>query len=133
MTKENLSKAPSGRPKRIPVGSRPRLHVINKDPNYVYRVVNDENGRVQIFQQAGYEVVNAAEHSLQNLRVEGRATDNVIPVGGGTNGVLMRIPKEFYEEDQAAKEKALREREMAILSPKIDGAYGKISLEKEAS
>ena len=61
MTKETIAKAPRERVKRVPVGSRNRLEVIGKSPDYVYRIVNDVDDRVELFKAAGYEVVSISE------------------------------------------------------------------------
>ena len=47
--------APSGtveRPKRTPIGSRNVLTVSGKDPDFVYRIVNDVGDRIAMFQEA---------------------------------------------------------------------------------
>ena len=55
--KEPIVKAPSGRVRRIPLSGRNVLTVQGKDPNYAYRIVNDEEDRIARFQDAGYELV----------------------------------------------------------------------------
>lgn len=87
------------RKKRIPFGV-PKQRLTNPgDPNFHYRVFNDnwmkEPGRLQRAKDAGYEVV------------EGYDPITVGTNEGGTEikGVLMRIPKELYEEDQKSKQK----------------------------
>ena len=54
--KETISKAPSGRVKRTPVSGRNVLTVSGKDPDYEYRVVNDEEDRITRFKDGGYEL-----------------------------------------------------------------------------
>lgn len=125
--KENLVKAPSGRPKRLTNGVRNRMAFINKDPNYVYRVVNDTDDNVFLREEQGYEVVKVSDHQGRNSRVEsGRTVDNSLSVGGGTKAVLMRIRKEWFEEDQKAKKERVDASEAAIKKPALDGAYGKV-------
>lgn len=131
MTKETIAKAPRERVKRVPVGSRNRLEVIGKSPDYVYRIVNDVDDRVELFKAAGYEVVSISEARMASQRVgQGTPTGSVaeMPVGNGVNGVLMKIPKEWYEEDQAAKAAKIDEAERSIKKPDIDGAYGEIKI-----
>lgn len=124
---KNLTKAPSGRVKRKSVGTRSRLHVQNKDPNYVYRFVNDMDDNVDVRLEQGYEIVKLSDHRSTRQRVESGGTpDNMLSVGGGTKAVLMRIPKEYWDEDQKAKAEAIDRTEQAIKKPSIDGAYGKI-------
>lgn len=98
------------RPTRTPVsGARDVLAVQNQDPNYVYRWVNDTEGRLEKFKAAGYEPVTS------DLEVGGKTVDrnsklgSVITksVGGKVTAVLMRIPREWYDEDQKAKQDQL--------------------------
>lgn len=94
------------RKERIPVnGARDILTVKDKDPNYEYRWVIDVPGRLDKFKQAGYEVVTA------DLEIGQKAVDSneklgsaIITSRGGATLVLMRIPKEWYDEDQKAKQ-----------------------------
>lgn len=130
--KENIAKAPSGRPQRIPVGYRNRFEVSNKDPNFSYRIVKDQDGRIQEFKDAGYEVVEKSQTKLGASRIEGGASlgsTASIPLGAGDTGVLMRIPKEYYEEDQLRKVEAIKEKEKALRSPVQNGQmYGDIKV-----
>lgn len=127
--KTTIAKAPRGRVRRTPVGTRSRLGVRNKDPKFVYRIVNDLDGRVDQFIEAGYEVCNGDEtigDSRVNLpKKEGSPVST--SVGGGVKGVLMRIPKEWYEEDQQAKQEFVNEKESVITESASDGKYGKIT------
>lgn len=130
--KETISRRPSGRPERTPVGLRQRLAVKNKDPNYVYRIVNDVDDRVAIFQEAGYEVVTSGNETIGDSRVSVASQEGSVkskPVGNGIRGVLMRIRKEYYEEDQLAKQRLISEREAGLRPDKADGQYGEIRRE----
>jgi hypothetical protein len=40
----------------------------------------------------------------------------------------MKIPKEWYDEDQAAKAARIDEAERSIKKPDIDGSYGEIKI-----
>jgi len=132
--KEAISKAPSGRPKREPVGLRNRLKVLNQDPNYVYRWVVDYDGtgdRIEEFKQAGYEVVPKGQHKVGDARVNQpsvEGSNEVLSVGGGQKAVLMRQNREWYDEDQKAKSERVNESEKALKNPKLDGTYGKVDL-----
>lgn len=113
---------------------RNRISFKGLDPNYVYRVVNDvDNGdRVSRFREIGYEVVADDKIKAGDKRVNQPTPEGspiTISVGGGTKGILMRIPKEWYEEDQAEKNRAIDESEAAILHP--DETYGQIKLERQ--
>lgn len=75
MSKEAISKAPSGRVRRTPVGTRHILTVTGKDPDYHYRIVNDESDRVQQFLDAGYELVNANDVQVGDKRVNSASAE----------------------------------------------------------
>ena len=88
----------SNRKERVPFGS-PKQRLTNPgDPNFVYRIFNDnwtkEPGRIMRAKAAGYEVVEGYDHIAVGTNEDGTAIQ----------GVLMRIPKEFYEEDQKLKQ-----------------------------
>jgi len=121
------------RAKRIPVGGpRDILTVANKDPNFVYRWVNDVAGRIQKFKEGGYEVVT------QDLEVGQAAVDRgsklgsaiTKSVGGQVTAVLMRIPKEWYDEDQAAKMAEVDALEVAMRDAAHQDRYGSLTLKK---
>jgi hypothetical protein len=46
-----------------------------------------------------------------------------VPVGNGETGYLMKIPKEYYLEDQAAKEAEIKRLEQSM-NVKKKGQYG---------
>ncbi len=105
-TKENISKSPSGRVTRVPIASRNVLTVKGKDPEFEYRIVNDAADRIQTFQEAGYEIVQASEVVIGDKRVNNATPEGTlaqISVGKGDKAYLMRQRKDFYAEDQAAK------------------------------
>lgn len=126
--KDPIAKSPSGRVKRTPVGNRNVLTVRGKDPAYVYRIVNDEGDRVEIFKEAGYETVDAATHQVGDKRVNRTAPEGSIArafVGGGRQGVVMRIRKDWYEEDEAARQALISEQENRQRPENLNGYYGK--------
>jgi hypothetical protein len=132
-------KQPSGRVKRQPVGQRNRLDVKGKDENYVYRFVNDVGDRIGQFQEAGYEMVDKKSHKVGDNRVDVHSAEGsqafvtvgVKPNGEPQKGYLMRIKREWYDEDQAAKMDKVRELETSIKKPNFDGSYGDIKLSRE--
>ncbi len=135
--KTEIQKAPSGRVKRQPIGVRNRLSVQGKDPNYVYRFVNDIGDRIQQFEAAGYERVTKLDHKIGDNRVDVASADGSdaqLSVGYNPRGdiqkaFLMRIKKEWYEEDQAAKLANNKEIESATKKPQIDGGtYGDLKI-----
>lgn len=135
MSKETLSKAPSGRPNRKPVGYRNRLAVHEKDPGYVYRWVNsaaDGGDRVAIMEESGYEKVQKSTVRQGNGRIESSPLGSfeTVPGGGGDTLVLMRQKADWYAEDQAAKQARVDELDQAQKKTP-DGFYGKITTSKE--
>jgi len=94
--------------RRTPVGGpRNVLTVTNKEPGYVYRVVNDVGDRVEYYKELGYEVVDDPKVRVGDRRAGKRGqvgTPVEVLVGQGIKGVVMRQREEFYNEDQKAKE-----------------------------
>jgi len=122
----------AGRPARIPVGSGNKLEFDGKDPNYMYRVVNDVPGRLQMFLQAGYEFDHDTTRVADKGIAEGTELDTrrMVNSGSGIKSYLMRIPKEFYNEDQARKIEAVKksEAQMKNKNPNpVKGEYGGLS------
>lgn len=137
---------PRTKRQRIPFSAnRKRLDVdwVEKDfeKKWVARWFNDQDGRVERAQAAGYalvkpeEVVGLGDSELHQgntdlnakvSKVVGRAEGNV-PI----RAYLLKIPREFYEEDQAEKEKVNARVDEAIRAGKaggadIEGQYGKV-------
>ena len=127
---ENLVKSPRGRVRRTPVGTRNRLTVHNKDSNFVYRIVNDTDDRVDAFIQNGSEFVKADAVKIGDKRADSStATGSAaeISVGQGTRAVVMRIQKDWYDEDQAAKAHQVDALEKTMKEDAQREFYGKIS------
>jgi len=103
----------------------------DKDENYHYRFVNDTGSRIHNFKQAGYEFVADTEIAVGDSRVidasEFGSTKRVIS-NDGTTSYLMRIKKEFYNEDQAAKAEFISEQEAAMKKEATQGYYGSIKM-----
>lgn len=115
------------RKERTPVGGkRDILTVSNQDPNYVYRWVNDTPGRLQRFIDGGYEVVtHEADVGGPTVDKTSRLGSSITKsVGGTVTAVLMRIPREWYEEDQKTKQAAIDELESTMQPDEAD--YGSI-------
>jgi hypothetical protein len=123
-TREIASKAPSGRVRRTPLTVRNRLDIKVRDPNYVYRVVNVVDDRVDQLQAQGYEI-DPDNNKVGDKRVDAASSLGSvaeISVGQGTKAVIMRQHKDYYAEDQAAKQAEIDEREASM---KLDAAKGK--------
>lgn len=136
MTKEAISKAPSGRPERQPVGLRNRQKTRrDADPNYVERWVVDYDGtgdRIAAFKEGGYEHVKSSQNTLGDSRVDAASPEGSIEqrnVGNGQKGYLMRIPRELYEADQKVKQSNVNKTEEALKRPAVDGAYGSLKID----
>lgn len=128
-----MAQARTERVQRTPVsGYRSVLTYSNKEPGYVYRFVNDYEGRIQVFLNAGYELVPTGEGQVGDKRV-GTATDmgTIVsrPAGGGITSYLMRIKQEWYDEDQQVKLAHIKqmEQDMADQKGSFVNGYGKVS------
>jgi len=132
--KESISKSPSGRVSRTPVGQRNILTVKGKDPNYVYRVVNDKDDRIEQFKEAGYELVADEAVKVGDKRVNAATSigsHKQLSVGQGTKAVVMRIRRDWYEEDQAAKLSHVAAVEDATRKKALDGTYGELKTTRD--
>jgi hypothetical protein len=132
--KEAIAKAPSGRPQRVPVGTRNVLTVAGKDPNYEYRIINDSGDRVQEFLDAGYELVERDSVRVGDKRVGTASAEGSkaqLSVGQGMKGFVVRIKKEWYQEDQARKQAHVNELESATKAKALDGTYGKLDITRD--
>lgn len=122
--------------KRIPLGSQGPLYIAKKykNPNYKERVVNDKPGRVDAFQNAGWEMVCViGENQIVGDPHCGKAGKVGTPVrihtGGGEYGYLMRIKREWYDEDQNVKIKRNKETEIGLTrQEEVEGRYGKVEI-----
>jgi len=123
------------RPKRVPVAeaNRNKLYIEGLDnKNFVYRWVNDIEGRLAAFVQGWWEFCDQNGESVGDGGVEnsaGTSSKFVKGVGQGTKAYLMRIPRAFWEEDQERKEVDLKEREQAMKQVARNAAdYGKLEI-----
>lgn len=129
MTRESTK---SARVARKPLNQRgPQAIAGDKDPSYVYRFVNDTGSRIQNFKAAGYEFVTGDDLIVGDNRVSD-ATDlgsaKRVISNDGTTSYLMRIKREWYEEDQASKAAAIKEQEAAMKQEASAGMYGKLNI-----
>ncbi len=132
MDKEPIAKSPSGRTKRTPVGQRNVLTVTGKDPAYEYRVVNDSADRISMFEDAGWEKVLAKDVRIGDKRINSTTPEGTIAqasVGQGQKAIVMKIKKEWYAEDQAAKEAQIKAlEESTIQKAQGSGDYGSVTM-----
>lgn len=125
--------------KRVPVsGNRDVLTVRGKEDGFNYRWVNDvdDGRRMGVFEKAGYEFVEKDGVSVGDITVDvsDRSTRSSVVqqnVGGGVTAFLMRQPTEWYDEDQANKQKDIADREVDMkrkLNSGADGGYGNFDI-----
>ena len=110
---------------RISYKDRGKIDVGGRDPNFHYRVFNTDNekysGRLEQAQEMGYILANDDESLGGDAGVESSSIGSSIGrhVGGGTRGVLMKIPKEYYEEDAAAKQAEVDQTELGMVDEEL--------------
>lgn len=128
-----MSRTPSStsvRPKRTPISGRNILTVKGKEPGYEYRIVNDAGDRIEMFKDAGWELVDSKDVTVGDRRVDRTTSEGSkaqVSVGQGTKAFVMRIPKEYYDEDQAAKNKQIDALEESMKKQALSGSdYGDI-------
>jgi regulator of protease activity HflC (stomatin/prohibitin superfamily) len=131
--KEAIAKAPRGRVQRTPVGTRNVLTVAGKEAGYEYRIINDSGDRVQEFLDAGYEIVSNDSVRVGDKRVNAATAEGSkaqLSVGQGQKAYVVRIKKEWYDEDQAAKQVHVNKLEEATKAKALDGTYGKLEISR---
>jgi hypothetical protein len=134
-TEDKEVETPSARPVRIPVGQRPKLAVVGKDPRYVYRWVNDYTGRINDFKLGGWELCTNDEVDVGNFRAEeasavGSLASTVVDATMGTRAYVMKILKEWFDEDQQRWEAENAANEETLGPNTRDGEYGSISIDR---
>lgn len=128
---------------RVPVsGIRDILTVMGKDPNFVYRFIVDEDeqgSRIMRFNRGGWEFARQDQGSLmvgKECVYKSKQEGSIIRLhtGDGKYSYLMRIKKEWYDEDQAAKAADILEVEETITKTGTStgedfGQYGSIKID----
>ncbi|CAN8142620.1 hypothetical protein THIOSC15_490005 [uncultured Thiomicrorhabdus sp.] len=133
-----LEKRPYEKPKtRIPIGRRNVLTAKKEDldPGYVHRFVNDDPGRLRMFMDAGWEVVEKREvmKILYDDIGAGSHVGSLVTktVGKEKTAYLMRLKREYYEEDQEAKAEKIHEHEAGLKAVnEKDGQYGEVKINR---
>ncbi len=125
----------SVRPKRVPVGMRPRLAVFGKNPNFEYRWVNDTPGNVALMQRNGWVVCTNDEVDTGNFRAEqasevGSLAYAIVDGGNGMKAYVMKISKEEYQEIQEAYAVEANAREESLHPNSNDGEYGSVKIDR---
>ena len=95
------------------------------DQNFVYRWVNDTPGRVQMLtQQDDWDVVKAADIGDHESQGQGSNAERVVSQTDGMRAVLLRKPREYYEEDKAKEMAAIDEMEDSMRRGSAKDATG---------
>ena len=138
--RKSETRAAEARPTRVPLdGFRDKLSVKGLDPDYQYRWVKDqsESGqRIMQFLAAAYEFVTTEQEVIVG-EANVYQSDNVgsiirVPGGHGDFLYLMRIHKEFYDEDQANKAREIDATEGQMQAGGTSGAdYGSVQIERK--
>ena len=133
---------------RIPVdGMRDVMTVLNKEPGWVYRWVEDTDeagSRIWKFKRAGYELASlegvegrgiiVGEEAVYKTKQDGAICR--LHTGEGRYSYLMRIKQEWYEKDQSDKQARIDDMEAGIVGDRDQGddsgTYGSISIGKGA-
>lgn len=123
-------------PRRTSInGTRNRLSVKGKDPNFVYRIVNDTDDRISQFQEMGYEIVKDSSVQVGDKRVAVPSAEGSpvkMSVGGGTQAFVLRIRKDWYEEDQDQKASQIKELETTMKREARETFdYGKFKIDQD--
>jgi hypothetical protein len=120
------------RNKRIPIGTGNVL-TAEQRPGFVRRFVNDQDGRVERFKDAGYTPVldQSADTSAQGAG-KPSLLGNVVrkSVGGGRHAVLMEIPQEWYDEDQELKQREVDAKEGSMEPNTREGQFGSVTINR---
>jgi hypothetical protein len=132
--KENIAKLPSGRVRRSPLARKNILTVSGKDPAFHYRIVNDTEDRVAELTEQGYEPELASKVQVGDKRVSKATPEGSImsmSVGSGRKAIVMKIRKDWYEEDQQIKQEHVAETERATKKEALNGTYGKFEASRD--
>jgi len=129
------------RRKRIPLREQRRLlDIPDKDPNFVYRLVNDVNNRISSMRDSGYEIIDRTGQEIEDfdVRIQDSASKNSAlcqSVGSGITAYVMRKPKEWYDEDKEKELEEIKKKEKATLTKdeggkEIKDLYGEIKISR---
>lgn len=105
------------RPARKPFGERRQRLDNTPIPGFQCYWINDLPGRIDQAKQAGYEHVKGPDGNPVKLVV------GVMEGGGALTAYRMKIPRQWYEEDQQAKEGPRREIDAQMRQGNKDGGY----------
>lgn len=119
--------------KRVPVsGNRDVLTVDGKEEGFVYRWILDIGNRIEKFKKGGWEVVTHNVSVGDARAATPSALGSVVEAtsGGDRKLILVRIPEQYYKEDQDSKEAELKAIEESM-GKNVDGSYGDIKIDRK--
>jgi hypothetical protein len=147
--KEERIRAETKRPERVPMHKqRSRMTIPELEerfPDYVFRYVNETDSfghRIPRLERAGWqvatEVVKVGDEQVKNTNASlgdgARLQVGLDSQGRPRYAVLMCQLREYYDEDQAAKQGLIDEKEAQIfrtLHDKSDGGvYGEVKIDR---
>ena len=119
--------AVTGREERVPLGIARQKLKVPEIQGYRLRWINDTPGRLNEARQGGYEFVMNDEIGGkfgdtdidQTNRDLGSKVCRAVSQTTGLKAYLMKIPNEYYEADQRAKQKEIDVVDQAIHSGKL--------------
>lgn len=127
-------------PKRVPLHEQQRLGA-KKRAGYQPRIFNDEGNKIQAALDAGYSIVNDGRTISGHRSCDPGKFGNAATAYVGRNergheitGVLMEIPQNWYDEDQAAKQMEIDAQEQQIRQGMMEtgnispNKYGSVSM-----
>ncbi|MGB1214604.1 MAG: hypothetical protein ACPG4X_14665 [Pikeienuella sp.] len=110
----------TGRRQRVPMGTPQAKLSATVEEGYVGRWINDQGGRIIKAREAGYEF--AEDQTANGEDKRRKAQVGTLPDGSPMFAYLMKIRREFYDEDQAFKQKVNDEVDATIKEGVPQGA-----------
>lgn len=98
----------------------PLIIVGDRDPNYVYRWVNDTPGRIhQLTQMDDWDLVTDVAKTEKDKSL-GVSLERVVDRRTGQRAVLVRKPKSYYVEDKAKEQASIAQTESHVRAGRIN-------------
>lgn len=119
--REETARKRAPRRRRPLVGAQQKMARPQRD-GFHRHWVNDEDGRPEMFMEAGYEFVPAMGDDGDNTSGNEEITVGVKPDGSPLKAYLMEQPDEFRQEDLALSRQPVREFEKALEGGIVEGA-----------
>lgn len=105
LNKPSANTPSAKRKPRKPLHQQKRIFFRDSEEGFYYRIVNDRPGRIHSFKDAGFEIVEGKnQDSLQGTYSSNQmGSTAAFDVGDGQVAYRMRIPREQFEADNAAR------------------------------